>query len=129
MNNDIVELAFSSRMPDVYRGRDLDQIVDGMIAHMKAQIGNSTMLNSKFRFNEVLHLGANFHQLNLTRGRSYLPLPDWIAHKKVILNPLNDYEECFKWAVIAASKWGILSPILNACRTSESSPIITTGLG
>ena len=44
--------------------------------------------------------------MNLTRGCSYLPLPDWIARKKAIINPLNDDEECFKWAVIAASKWG-----------------------
>ena len=61
------------------------------------------MLNSRFRFDEVLFLDVNFHWLNLTRGSSYLPLPDWIAKKKAIINPQNDDEECFKWAVITAS--------------------------
>ena len=58
-----------------------------------------------FRFDEVLFLDINFHWLNLTRGSSYLPLPDWLARKKVIINPQNKDEECFKWAVIAALKW------------------------
>ena len=48
---------------------------------------------------------VDFHQLNLTRGSSYLPLPEWLACKKAIVNPRNEDQECFKWAVIAASRW------------------------
>ena len=76
-----------------------------MIAHMKTQIENPALLNSRFRFDEVLFLDVNFHWLNLTRGSSYLPLPDWLARKKAIINPQNDDEECFKCAVIAALRW------------------------
>ena len=50
-------------------------------------------------------MDVDFHQLNLTRGSSYLPLPDWLAHKKEIINPLNKDQECFKWAIITASRW------------------------
>ena len=64
------------------------------------------MENSRFRFDDVLFLDVNFHRLNLTRGSFYLPLPDWIAKNKAIINPQNDDEECFKWAVIAASEIG-----------------------
>ena len=71
-------------------------IVDGMIAHMMTQIENPALLNSRFRFDEVLFLDISFHWPNLTRGSSYLPLPDWIANKKVIINPYNNNEECFK---------------------------------
>ena len=39
------------------------------------------------------------------RGSSYLPLPDWLAKKKAIINPKNSDRECFKWAIIAASRW------------------------
>ena len=104
-NNNQVELAFNSRMTDMYRGSDLDQIVDGMIVHMKTQVKNPALLNSRFRFDEVLFLDVNFHHLNLTRGSSYLLLPDWIAKKGSIINPQNDDEECFKWSVITALKW------------------------
>ena len=89
-------------MTSVYRGNDLDQIVDGMIANMKFQIENPAILNSRFVFDEVLFLNANFHQLNFMRGSSYLPLSPWLAKKKAIINPNNDGNECFKWAVIAA---------------------------
>ena len=50
-------------------------------------------------------MDINIHQLNLTRVSSYLPLPDWLACKKAIINPKNEDQECFKWAVIASSRW------------------------
>ena len=105
-----VELAFNSLMTSVYRGSEKDQIVDGMIANMKFQIENPALLNSRFVFDEFLYLGVNFHQLNLMRGSSYLPLPDWLARKKVIVNPHNNDKECFKWSVIAVEKVEMKNP-------------------
>ena len=105
-----VELAFNSLMTIVYRRSEPDQIVDGMIANMKFQIENPALLNSRFVFDEFLYLDVNFHQLNLTRGSSYLPLPDWLARKKAKVNPHNDDEECFKWSVIAAENVGMKDP-------------------
>ena len=105
-----VELAFNSLMTSVYRGSETDQIVDGMIANMKFQIENPVVLNSRFVFDEFLYLDVNFHQMNLTRGSSYLPLPDWLVRKKTIVNPHNNDEECFKWSVITAEKVGMKDP-------------------
>ena len=105
-----VELAFNSLVTSVYRGSETDQIVDRMIANMKFQIENPALLNSRFVFDEFLYLDVNSHQLNLTRGSSYLPLPDWLARKKAIVNPHNDDEECFKWSVIAAENAGMKDP-------------------
>ena len=105
-----VELAFNSLITSVYRGSKPDQIVDGMIANMKFEIENPALLNSRFVFDEFLYLDVNFHQLNLMRGSSYLPLPDWLARKKAIVNPHNNDEECFKWSVIAAENLGDEGP-------------------
>ena len=105
-----VELAFNSLMMSVYRGSEMDQIVDRMIANMKFQIENPALLNSRFIFDEFLYLDFNLHQLNLMRGSSYLPLPDWLARKKAIVNPHNDDEECFKWSVITVEKVGMKDP-------------------
>ena len=105
-----VELAFNSLMTSVYRGSETDHIVGGMITNMKFQIENPALLNSRFVFDEFLYLDVNFYQLNLTRGSSYLPLPDWLARKKAIVNPNNDDEECLKWSVIAAEKVGMKDP-------------------
>ena len=99
----------------------------GMIANMKFQIENPALLNSRFVFDEFLYLGVNFHQLNLTRASSYLPLTDWLVRKKAIVNPHNNDEECFKWSVISAENVEIR--ILNEYQTLGSLRIITIGLG
>ena len=95
-DQELVELAFNSRMTNVYNLSDLDEIVNEMIAHMKEQIENPALLNSRFVFDEVLFTNVDFHQLNLMRGSSYLPLPNWLACKKAIINPKNEDQECFK---------------------------------
>ena len=101
-DEDLVELVFNSLMTNIYNLNNLDEIVLEMINNMKYQIENPALLNSRFIFKEVLYMDINIHQLNLTRGSSYLPLPDWLAHKKAIINPKNEDQECFKWAVITA---------------------------
>ena len=97
-------------MMSVYRGSEMDQIVDGMTANMKFQIENPALLNSRFVFDEFLYLDINFHQLNLMRSSSYLPLPDWLVSRKAIVNPHNDDEECFKWSIIAVENAGMKDP-------------------
>ena len=100
-----VSLAFNSRMMTVYNLNDKSEIVTTMIEHMAQQIENPALKNSKFVFDRVLHMDIDFHRLNLTRGSSYVPLPDWLMKKKAMINPKNSDMECFKWAVIAAMKW------------------------
>ena len=100
-----VSLAFNSRMMTVYSLNDKNEIVTAMIEHMAQQIENPALRNSKFVFDKVLLMDVDFHRLNLTRGSSYIPLPDWLMKKKAIINPKNSDMECFKWAVIAAMKW------------------------
>ena len=104
-DEDLVELVFNSLMTNIYNLNNLEEIVLEMINKMKYQIENPALLNSRFIFEEVLYMDINIHQLNLTRGSSYLPLPDWLARKKAIINPKNEDRECFKWAVIVASRW------------------------
>ena len=102
---EVVDLAFNSRMTPVYMLNDIDSIVQSMINHMAQQVENPTLRDSKFVFDKILHTDISIHRLNLTRGSSYIPLPDWLTKKKAILNPKNLDEKCFKWAVIAGLKW------------------------
>ena len=55
-DKELVELAFNSRMAfTIYSLSDLNEIVNEMIAHMRGQIENPALLNSRFIFDEVLH--------------------------------------------------------------------------
>ena len=80
-DEELVELAFNSRMTDVHNLSEVKEIVDEIINHMKEQVENPALLNSRFVFDEVLFTDIDFHQLNLT---SYIPLPEWLDNKKAI---------------------------------------------
>ena len=103
-DEELVNLVFNSLMTNFYNLNNLDQIVLEMINNISYQIKNPTLLNSRFIFEEVLYMDINIHQLNLTRESSYLLLPDWLARKKATINPKNEDQECFKWAVITAPR-------------------------
>ena len=88
-----------------------------MFTHMKTQIENPAFANGRFRFDEVPFMDINFYQLNLTRGGSYLPLPDRLASKRAIVSPKNEInEESFKWAITAALHYVVLSLIQSVYR-------------
>ena len=63
--------------------------------------------DSDYLFHGIVSLDVDIHEVELTRGSSYIKLPEWIANKKAVINPKNeDDDECFKWAVIAALHHG-----------------------
>ena len=100
---DRAEKPFNSRLTDIFQGSDLNEIIEEMFNHMTMHIENPALVKGRFVFDENLFLRLDYHQLNLTRGSSYIPLPDWIVNKKVVISPKNENdEECFKWAVTAA---------------------------
>ena len=71
IGTDRVEKPFHSKMTEIHQGSDLNEIINEMLAHMKTQIDNPALANSRFVFDEVLFLDVNFHWLDLTRGSSY----------------------------------------------------------
>ena len=81
-----MELAFNSSMMNIHNLSEIEELVDEMINHIKEQIENPALLNSRFVFDEVLFTNIDFQQLNLTRGSSYLLLPEWLAKKKAIIS-------------------------------------------
>ena len=105
-----VDLAFNSRMMTVYNLNDKDEIVNAMLEHMAQQVENPALRNSKFVFDRILHMDIAFHRSNLTRGSSYIPLPDWLTKKKAIINPRNSDMECFKCGYNSCHEMGIDRP-------------------
>ena len=60
-DGELVELAFNSRMANIYDLSNMNEIMNEMIAHMKQQIENPALLNSRFVFDEVIHMDVDFH--------------------------------------------------------------------
>ena len=60
-DGEMVELAFNSRMLNVYNLSDMNEIVNAMITHTVQQIENPTLSDSKLVFNEVIRMDVDFH--------------------------------------------------------------------
>ena len=59
-DEDLVDLAFNSRITNVHKLNNLEEIVLEMINQMKEQIENPALLNSRFIFQEVLYMAIDF---------------------------------------------------------------------
>ena len=55
---------------------------------------------SGWYFKEIVHLEIHTVDFTPMRGSSYIPLPDWIMHKKALLNVKNKDNKCFLWCVL-----------------------------
>ena len=54
---------------------DMSDLIERMLAYIKAQTENPKFRESGFTLDKIMHLYINFHKLVLTRGSSYTDLP------------------------------------------------------
>ena len=113
-----VEKVFNSAMMEIFQGSDAEGILKSMFAHIKTQVEHPALPKSGFILDHIMHLDVDFHKLVLTRGSSHVELPKWIAEKKAVINPKNEDEECFKWAMIAALHHEEISKIIRSVSVS-----------
>ena len=69
----------------------------GMFAHIKTQIEHPALPKSGFSIDHIMHLDIDFHKLELTRGSSYVELPEWIAAKKAVINNSGETNTFFQY--------------------------------
>ena len=86
-------------MREFFEGSDIIDLIQRMLAYIKAQTEYLKLPESGFTLDKKMHLYIKFHKLLLTRGGSYIELPEWLKSKKAVINPQNKDEECFKWTV------------------------------
>ena len=91
-----IDMPFNSLMTEFFDASDINDLMERMLAYIKAQTENSKFPESGFTLDKIMHLYINFHRLVLTRGSSYTELPEWLKSKKAVINPQNKDEECFK---------------------------------
>ena len=80
-DNKFVELAFNSRMANVYNLSDMNEIVNEMIAHMKQLIENPALSNSKFVFDEVPHMDIDFRRFSREDQAIFHYQNGWLARR------------------------------------------------
>ena len=96
-----VEMPFNSVNTEFFEGKDINVLMQRMLAHIKTQGEDPRMPESGFTLDKIMHLHMNFPRLVLTRGDSYINLPKWIKSKYEVINRQDKDEQYFEWAVIA----------------------------
>ena len=93
-----VEMPFNSFITELFESSYTDELIQRLFAHIKTQVQNPRKLEFSLTLNQIMRLHINFHKLALTRSRSYIDQPEWIANKKAVINPKSNDKKCFKWA-------------------------------
>ena len=79
---------------------DIKEILSKMIRQILNNIGIYQKNGSGWYFKEVLNLEIHTVNYKPMKGSSYIPLPDFITKKKVIINIQNKDEKCFQWSIL-----------------------------
>ena len=64
------------------------------------------MRGSEFEFEGVNFLYYDFNKTSINRGGSYIDSPKWLKDKKSTINPKNNDDKCFQYAVTLALNLG-----------------------
>ena len=86
-------------------GDDNDDIIEELfksfIQTYEENLQNK-MRGSDFEFDGVNFLYYDFNEISLNRGGSYINSPKWLKDKKSTINPKNNDDKCFQYAVTLA---------------------------
>ena len=81
-----------------------------------------SMKGSEFVFNSADLLYYKLHKIILNRGESCIDSPKWLKNKKVIINPKNNDDRCFLYALTVELNYKNIKN--NPERISEIKPSI-----
>ena len=85
-------------------GDDNDDIIEELFLQKYEENLQNKMRGSDFEFDGVLTLYYDFNEISLNRGGSYIDSPKWLKDKKSTINPKNNDQKCFQYAVTLALK-------------------------
>ena len=83
-------------------GDDTDEIIKGLFESLLQKYEENLqdkMRGSDFEFDGVNFLYYDYNKISLNRGGSYLDSPKWLKDKKSTINPKNNDDKCFQYAV------------------------------
>ena len=93
---------FNSRPANVFQASEIPEIISELYLQLIGQIENPALLRSGFVLNKILFEDVIISQNLLTPGGSYITLPKEISSRNATINPKNEDDRCFMWAIIVA---------------------------
>ena len=90
---------------EIMEGSDTDEVIKSLFElFLKIYDLNlqDKMKGSDFAFDDVDSLYYDFNKTSINRGGSYIDSPQWLKNKKSTINPKNNDNKCFHYAVTLA---------------------------
>ena len=90
---------------EIMMGSEIDEIIEELFKSFlqKYQEGlEESLRGSKFVYDSVDTLCYNLNKVSLSRGRSYKDSPKCLKNKKATINPKNNHDKYFQYALTVA---------------------------
>ena len=90
---------------EIMMGSETDEIIEELFESLLQRYHEGleeSVKGSDFIFDSMDVLYYNLNKISLIRGGSYIDSPEWLRNKKATLNPKNNDDKCFQYAVTAA---------------------------
>ena len=94
--SDNVEIMFGDDNDDT-----IEQLCESLLQKYEEKLQNK-MKGSEFEFDGVNFLYYDFNKTSINRDGSYIDLPKWLKDRKSIINPKNNDNKFFQYAVTLA---------------------------
>ena len=94
--SDNVEIMFGDDNDDI-----IEQLFESLLQKYEENLQNK-MKGPEFEFDGVNFLYYDFNKTSINGGGSYIDSPKWLKDKKSIINPKNNDNICFQYAVTFA---------------------------
>ena len=94
--SDNVEIIFGDDNDDI-----IEQLFESLLQKYEENFQNK-MRGSNFEFGGINLLYYDFNKTSINRGGSYIDSPKWLKYKKSTINPKNNDDKCFQYAVTLA---------------------------
>ena len=89
----------------VMMGSETDEVIEELLKSFlqRYQEGlEESTRGSKFIFDCVETLYHDLNKISLSRGGSYIDSPEWLKNEKAAINPKNNDDKCFQYALTVA---------------------------
>ena len=77
---------------EIMMGNETDEIIEELF-----DLFCKIIEKGKKKWDDLLHY--NLHKISLNRGGSYIDSPKWLKNKTETINPENNDDKCFQYAL------------------------------
>ena len=124
-SNETRTMDTKSNSVEIMMGSETDEIIEELFESLLQSYQTNleeSMRGSEFVYDSAYALYYNFNKVSLSRGGSDIDSPKWLKNKKATINPKNNDDKCFQYALTVALNYEQIR--INTQRISKMKPFI-----